>query len=104
MIFLSQVDMDKAINMAVKSGKVEFGIEKAKQNARLGKIKLLVYAENTPQETITELEYFAKLGTPVLRYPKDRADLGAACGRPHMISTLAVYDAGDSPILKMVSK
>ncbi|MFX0113566.1 MAG: 50S ribosomal protein L30e [Candidatus Hodarchaeota archaeon] len=98
------MDMDKAINMAVKSGQVEFGVEKAMQNARLGKIKLLVYAENAPKETITELEYLAKLGVPVLRYPKNRADLGAACGRPHMISVLAVYNPGDSPILQMVSK
>jgi len=90
--------------MAVKSGKVEFGIERARQNARLGKAKLLVYAENTPEEIITELEYLARLGTPVLRYNKSRGDLGAACGRPHMISVLAVYNPGDSPILKMIAK
>lgn len=101
---MSQMDMDKAINMAVKSGKVEFGIERAKQNARLGKAKLIIYAENAFQEVIAELEHLAKLGTPVLRYPKDRADLGAACGRPHMISVLAIYNPGDSPILQMISK
>ncbi len=100
---MSQVDLDKAINMAVKSGKVEYGYRKALKNTSLGNIKLLVYAGNAPKEIKEEFEFLAKLGTPVLHYPKSRADLGAACGRPHMISVLAVYDPGDSPIMQLVS-
>ena len=42
---MAEIDIDRAINMAVKSGKVELGARNAIRNAQLGKARLIILAE-----------------------------------------------------------
>lgn len=43
------IDIDKAISLAVKTGKVSFGANMALQNAKTGKAKMIILASNCPK-------------------------------------------------------
>ncbi|RLG51101.1 MAG: 50S ribosomal protein L30e, partial [Thermoproteota archaeon] len=69
------------------------------------KIKAVILAENTPEDKKKTIVYYARLlKVPLLIYPSSSIELGRAYGRPHLISTLAIVDEGDSSILKMVEE
>jgi len=97
------VDLRKAILLAVKTGKVTFGFKGCVEALRGGKAKLLVVAKNSSLSRKKELELLAKLSnTPILQYEGSSLDLGNICGKPFTISAMAVRDAGDSDIIKLV--
>ena len=58
----TEIDFDKALNMAVKTGQIEFGLNRALGNARLGRGRLYIIAENCPEEATRELEQLADKG------------------------------------------
>lgn len=96
------IDINKAIASAVKTGKVWFGANNAIKNVKMGKAKLIVIAENCPQNIHEDIEYYCKLSKiPMIIYKGTSLDLGAVCGKPFMISALTIREAGDSDILKV---
>lgn len=99
------VDVGKAISTAVKTGKVLFGGNNAIRKAKTGKAKLIVIANNCPEGTRQDIEYYGALsGIPIFIYNSSSIDLGAVCGKPFMVSALTVREVGDSEILKLVSE
>ncbi|MFX0091176.1 MAG: 50S ribosomal protein L30e [Candidatus Hodarchaeota archaeon] len=95
--------LQKAINMATKTGKVEFGAKKALSNAKLGNAKLFVIAANCPEYLKEDLEHAALLSNlKILPFPKSSWELGAICGRPHKIGILTIKEPGDSRILDYI--
>jgi large subunit ribosomal protein L30e len=101
---LSEVfNLDRAISLAINSGKTTFGAEKAIKSLEIGNPnpRAIVLSANCPSNIRNEISYNAKLGDVMLiAYPKNSFELGAACGRPHKIAVLTIYDAGDSKILQ----
>jgi len=99
------VDVDKAISIAVKTGKVVLGANSAIQNAQSGKAKLIVIAANCPSEVRGDIEYYSKLsGLPFVVYSGTSFDLGMACGKPFMVAALSIKEPGDSDILKLIEQ
>ncbi|MGQ9565729.1 MAG: 50S ribosomal protein L30e [Candidatus Bathyarchaeales archaeon] len=99
------VDVDKALSIMVKTGKVVFGARNAVQNAQTGKAKLIVIAANCPTNIRSDIEYYSKIsGVPVVVYRGTSVDLGMACGKPFMVSALSVKEPGDSDILKLIEQ
>ncbi len=97
------MDLDKSIGAAVKTGKVLFGANSAIQSAKMGKAKMIVIASNCPQKIREDLEYYCKLSNiPLLVYKGTSFDLGAACGKPFIVSALTIREPGTSDILKFV--
>ncbi|MFX1533265.1 MAG: 50S ribosomal protein L30e [Promethearchaeota archaeon] len=95
--------LQKAINMATKTGKVEFGAKKALRNAKLGDAKLFVIAANCPADLEDDLRHVAGLSNlKILLFPKSSWELGAVCGRPHKVGVLTIKAAGDSRILDYI--
>jgi len=95
-------DLDKALAMAAKTGKVLFGANSASKSAMSGKVRLIVAASNCPRELRESLEHYCKLSkVPFIVYPRTSLELGRVCGRPFVVSALAVRDPGDSDILKV---
>jgi large subunit ribosomal protein L30e len=95
-------DINKAIATAVKTGKVLFGSNNAMRSVRTKRAKLILLAENCPNRAREDIEYYSKLSAiPVVIYNGTSIDLGAACGKPFMVSTLTVREPGDSDILKL---
>jgi len=99
------MSLEKAISMAVKTGKVLFGAKSAIRSAKLRKAKLIVISENCPREIREDLERYCSLSRiPLIVYKGTNVDLGLVCGKPFAISTLTIRDPGRSPILKMVEE
>ena len=99
------MDINRSIRIAVDTGKVSYGADKA-QKALLNKqAKLIILANNTPQDIKEDLLRYAELSeVPVLEFPGSSLDLGAICGRPHFVAALTIYAMGDSDIIKAVKK
>ena len=96
------IDVDKAIGTTVKTGKVLLGANKAVESAKLGRAKLIVLASNCPRDTMEDIKYFCRFSNiPLVIYKGNSIDLGAACGKPFMVSALTVREPGDSDILKL---
>ncbi|RLI29730.1 50S ribosomal protein L30e [Candidatus Bathyarchaeota archaeon] len=99
------MSLDKAIAMAVKTGKVAFGAKTAIRSAKLRKAKLIVLAQNCPEDIKRDIEYYCRLSKiPVIIYEGSSIDLGLTCGKPFMVSALTIRDPGRSNILKVVKE
>jgi len=96
------IDVDKAIATTVKTGKVQFGANKAVESAKLGKAKLIVLASNCPPNIVEDVMNYSRFSNvPVVIYKGTSIDLGAVCGKPFVVSALTVREPGDSDILKL---
>jgi len=98
-------NLDTALIIAIKTGKVLFGANMVLKNVMNGKTQLVIAASNCPKKLRTELEYYCKLSKiPFLAYPKTSAELGRLCNKAFSISTLAIRDLGDSDIIKKLEE
>lgn len=98
------VDLDKAISVTVRTGKLNFGFKESIDALRTGKAKLLIVAENCPSDKKEKITKYAKmLKVPLLTYKGSSHDLGAVCGKKFSVTLAAVRDAGDSEILNLVN-
>jgi len=96
------IDVNKAIAVTVKTGKVLFGGKNTIKAARVGKAKLIIVATNCPQSIRGDIKYYCRLSNiPAIIYNGTSIDLGVTCGKPFMVSALAIRDPGDSDILKL---
>jgi len=97
------VDINREIERAVKTGKVFFGCNSAVKNALEGKAKLIVLAENCPEEMKRRIERYSKLSSiPVLIYKGSGRELGKVCGKPFTVSALSIREFGDSKIMEVL--
>ncbi|MGQ9506737.1 MAG: 50S ribosomal protein L30e [Candidatus Bathycorpusculaceae bacterium] len=96
------IDVDKAIATAVKTGKVAFGANAAIQNAKTGKVKMIILAANCPKTIREDIEYYCKLSkVPLITYKGSSLDLASLCEKPFTISALSIREPGDSEILEL---
>jgi large subunit ribosomal protein L30e len=97
------INIDKAIVLAVKTGKVSFGVNSALQNAKTGKAKLIILASNCPKNMKNDIEYYGKISkVPVITYKGTSIDLAEVAGKLFIISALSIRESGDSDILKII--
>ena len=92
--------------MAVRTGKVSFGVKEALDAARSAKAKLLIMASNCPEPQRGDILQYAKQSavsqsTPI---PGSSVDLGGACLKPFVVAVLTVKEPGDSEILKLAAR
>ena len=96
-------ELEKAINMAISTGKVKIGYSATIKSVLSGKVKAALISNNIPLDAKRKLLRNCELSQiPVIEYEKTGFDLGAACGRPHIVSTLAILDPGNSKILDYI--
>jgi large subunit ribosomal protein L30e len=99
------IDVNKAIATSVKTGKVLFGINNAVRSAKQGRAKLILLASNCPHDMVDDVTHYAKFSdVPVVIYKGSSNDLGITCGKPFMVSALAIREPGDSDIVKLTAK
>ncbi|NUN11812.1 50S ribosomal protein L30e [Candidatus Micrarchaeota archaeon] len=95
------MDLNKSIRLAVDSGKVVLGLDKAKKIALNGDAKLIIYSKNCPGAQ--DLKHYCDLsGVSLLEFQGTSVELGAVCGKPFSVSVLCVQEAGDSDVLSVV--
>ena len=96
------MDVNKEIHQAVGTGKVILGSDKSVKAVKLGQAKLVILASNCPEAVRADITHYAKLANiPVHNYVGDAAALGLACGKPFLVSVMAVVDSGSSGILSV---
>lgn len=93
------LDVNKAIEITLKTGKVLFGGNNAVKTARMGKAKLIIISASCPKNLREDIEYYCKLSKiPIVVYNGTSVDLGILCRKPFMVSALTIRDLGDSDI------
>ncbi len=101
----AKVDVNKQIQIAVKTGKVTLGVKEALDAARFAKAKLLILASNCPNQDKTDIIQYAKQSSlQVYNYQGTSLDLGSACGKPFVVAALTIKEPGDSEILKLAER
>jgi Ribosomal protein L30E len=93
------MDFNASLRRAIKTGDVLLGQNKTEQCIQEGKAQLVVVAENCPakfKETIKGNENIF-----VYTFEGSSVQLGKACGKPFMVSALAVINPGESDILSL---
>ncbi|MFH1779895.1 MAG: 50S ribosomal protein L30e [Candidatus Micrarchaeota archaeon] len=97
------MDLNKSIRLAVDSGSVMLGVEKALKNAANNSAKVIVFVKTCPR--MQDLKYYSELsGVPLIEFNGSSVELGAVCGKPFSVSALSVIEEGDSDILSVVTK
>jgi large subunit ribosomal protein L30e len=98
----SKIDVNKQIQIAVKTGKVALGVKDALEAAKFAKAKLLILASNCPENEKTNILHYAKTSSvPVHTYHGTSIDLGSACGKQFVVAALTIREPGNSEILKL---
>lgn len=97
------INVERAISVALKTGKAVLGVEETVENAKAGKAKIIILASNCPKTARENIERYCKLSDiPLYIYKGSSIDLGMACGKPFLVSAITVKETGDSDILKLV--
>ncbi len=99
------MDVEKAIRMAVDTGKVKFGSRNTLKSAISGDSKMIIISNNCPRKTREDIEKNSKLSKVyLLTYTGTSLELGSLCGKPFPVSSMAITDAGNSNILELTEK
>ncbi len=93
------MDFNLSLRRALKTGKVFLGQNSTRACITDGKAKLVVVAANCPPEFRKFLESVKDV--PVHIFAGSGVQLGRACGKPFLVSALAVAEPGESDILSL---
>ncbi len=93
------MDFNASLRRAIKTGNVILGQNKTEQCIKEGKAQIVVVAQNCPEKFKTQIRNEKNLF--VHTFEGSSVALGKACGKPFMVSTLAVVNPGESDILTL---
>ena len=97
-----KIDVNKQIQIVLRTGKVGLGAKEALESAKFAKAKLLILAANCPENERRDIMYYAKQSSvPVHIYAGTSIDLGSACGKNFVVSALTIREPGDSDIMQL---
>jgi large subunit ribosomal protein L30e len=91
------MDFNVSLRRAIKTGEVILGQNQTEQSINEGRVQMVVLAANCPEnfrETI-----MSKTDLFTYTFDGSSVQLGKACGKPFMVSALAVVNPGESDIL-----
>jgi len=100
-----KIDVNKQLQIVVRSGKVELGIKEALDAARFAKGKIMILAYKcTARSRMDIVNYAKQSGVPIFEYPGTSVDLGSACLKRFVVAALTIKEPGDSEILKLAER
>lgn len=93
------MDFNASLRRAMKTGTVLLGQNSTSTCMNEGKAQMVVVAENCPplykQQIMSQEHVF------IYTFRGSSVALGKACGKPFMVSALAIVDPGESDILSL---
>lgn len=96
------MELVQAIKRIIATGKMEIGTNKTIDSIREGKAKAVIIAENTPRDIKQDIVQYAKLEEiPVVVFNNTSLILGEICGKPFVITAIAVTNPGDIKIKQL---
>jgi large subunit ribosomal protein L30e len=94
-------DLNSDLRMAVDSGEVVLGTEQTIRAITSSRAKLVIVSAKGNARTEADIAHMCGIaGIRVMKFNGNSMELGAVCGKPHSVASLAVIEAGDSNILK----
>ncbi|MDD1654378.1 MAG: 50S ribosomal protein L30e [Methanomicrobiales archaeon] len=93
------MDFNTSLRRALKTGKVLLGQHATEDCINEGKAQLVVVAKNCPERFQKFLA--DRQEVPVHIFDGSGVQLGMACGKPFMVSALAIVEPGESDILSL---
>ena len=96
------MDFNLSLKRAMKTGDVALGQNTVEKVIAENKAQLVIVAKNAPAKVRAIL--VAAEGVSVYEFNGSSRQLGKEIGRDHMVSVLAVVDAGESDILSLKSE
>jgi len=94
------MDIAREIRKAIETGTVILGTKGSMKALKNGEAKLIIYAANCAPDTKDDMAHYAALSNvPTYEYKGTGVDLGMVCGKPFIVSMLAVNSPGESMIL-----
>ena len=93
------MDFNASLRRAIKTGTVILGQHNTQKSIQEGKVQIVVIAQNCPEKFRSQLKSYQNLF--IHTFEGSSVALGKACGKPFMVSTLAVVDPGESDILSL---
>ncbi len=96
------INFDKAIVKAIKTGNVVFGSNRSIELAISGNAKLLIIASNSPSKI---MKLISKVNQNIIYiFDGTSRELGIICGKPFTVASMAIIDEGESEIISIVKK
>ncbi|MDI6883543.1 MAG: 50S ribosomal protein L30e [Hadesarchaea archaeon] len=96
------MELSKEIGQAVSTGKVAMGAARSIKTLKRGQAKLVIAASNCEPNLLADIKHYAALANvPVHIFDGTSQELGLACGKPFLVSILAVVESGSSNILSI---
>jgi len=93
------MDFNASLRRAMKTGEVLLGQNMTAQSIDNGSAQMVVVAGNCPENFREMLK--SKDNLFVYTFEGSSVQLGKACGKPFMVSALAVINPGESDILSL---
>jgi large subunit ribosomal protein L30e len=93
------MDIAHALKMALATGRVKIGLRETRDSIRSRQAKIVIVSRSCPDPVL--LRESKVDGIPVYHFEGSAVELGASCGKPFPISSLAVLDAGSSNLLSL---
>ena len=93
------MDFNVSVRREIKTGNVVLGQNRVEKVIAENKAELDIVAKNAPQKVRESINAADNL--PLYEFNGSSRQLGKECGRDHMISVLAIVDAGESDILSL---
>lgn len=93
------MDFNVSLRRAIKTGKVILGQNQTEQSINEGSAQMVVIAANCPQKIRESIQSRKDLFT--YTFEGSSVQLGKACGKPFMVSALAIVSPGESDILTL---
>ncbi len=83
--------MPEDLRGALKANKVVLGSKRTIKYLKLGRVKMIMLANNCPSEIRKDAEHYTKLnGVKMESFDGTAKQLGTFCGKPFSISALAI--------------
>ena len=96
------MDVNRALRSAAQTGTVNLGFKETVKAIEAKKAKLVVLADNAPEQAVEQVEALAKShSVPVYKFAGKNTELGPACGKPYSVAVLSIVDAGESDVLQL---
>ena len=83
--------LQETIQNALKTGNVVIGFKESLKYIKINKAKLIVIANNVPDNIKNDITHNAKIsGIKLEIFPGSSKDLGVICGKPFPVTTLVI--------------
>ncbi len=100
-----EIDINREIRKAVDTGSVSFGERGSGKSILKGDAQLIIISNNLSKLLREKISHLAKISQiPLYEFSGSGMELGAVCGKPFVVGTMAIQNIGKSKILSYLHK